>query len=229
MPGLLSSGANLPFSIALVLMLALAALEGISLILGLAASQILDEWLDPLVAEAGTEIDANGAELSEPGIFSQFLGWLHIGQLPLLILLIIFLSAFAVSGLFLQGLLHQFSGFYLPASVASLLVMPATLFSVRWGGGLIARYLPKDESEVVTRASFIGRVATITLGRAGYDSPAQAKLSDQFGQTHYLLVAPDQTDDSFSSGSKVLLVKQEGSIFRAIHNPHDSLIESPNN
>ncbi|MEZ5581571.1 MAG: DUF1449 family protein [Candidatus Competibacteraceae bacterium] len=52
------------------------------------------------------------------------------------------------------------------------------------------------------RNQFIGRVAVITLGTAGYDSPAQAKLRDQHGQTHYIMTAPDQPKNAFPAVRK---------------------------
>ncbi|MEL6964311.1 MAG: OB-fold-containig protein, partial [Pseudomonadota bacterium] len=76
-----------------------------------------------------------------------------------------------------------------------------------------------------TKLSFVGRVATITLGSARLGQPAQAKLQDQHGQTHYVMVEPDRQDITFEQGSRVLLVARARGVFRAIKNKNNALID----
>jgi hypothetical protein len=86
--------------------------------------------------------------------------------------------------------------------------------------------IPKDETEVVSENSFIGRVAVITLGEALRGKPAEAKLTDQFGQDHYLMVEPDQEIETFPQGTEVLIVRRQGAVFTGITNPHPGLSQS---
>ena len=63
----------------------------------------------------------------------------------------------------------------------------------------------------------------IIRGEALAGQPAEAKLQDRFGQTHYLLVEPDDEAGRFVEGDEVLLVQGSGSRFRGIPNPHAAL------
>ena len=213
----LTAGANLPFSIALLLLLALALLEGVGLLLGAGLSHALGHWLPDSV------VDHDPAGLGDHGMLGQLLGWLHIGKVPLLVLLVVFLTAFGLGGLLLQAAAVGLSGRHLPTLAASLLMLAPSLYAVRCSGAALGRVMPADETEAVSSQSFIGRVAVITLGQAGFNSPAQARLHDRYGQSHYVMVAPDAEGERFETGSEVLLVKQEGGLFRAICNPHAAL------
>ena len=46
---------------------------------------------------------------------------------------------------------------------------------------------------------------------------------DQHGQAHYVMVEPDQDEDSFSAGEAVLLVAEAGPNFRVIRNDNPAL------
>jgi hypothetical protein len=86
--------------------------------------------------------------------------------------------------------------------------------------------MPKDETDAVSEQSFIGRVAVITLGNASHGSPAEAKLKDQHGQMHYVMVEPDLPNEAFSQGTAVILVRQKGAHFTAINNTSNVLIDN---
>ena len=46
--------------------------------------------------------------------------------------------------------------------------------------------------------------------------PAEAKLTDIHGKTHYLLIEPDEGEPSMPEGSEVVIIRQQGSVYRAI-------------
>ena len=83
----------------------------------------------------------------------------------------------------------------------------------------------RDETESVSEKTFIGRIAVVTLGKARVGSPAQAKLRDQHGQTHYVMVEPDQPGEEFPAGTDVLLVRQVGAVFKSIRNTRSVLVD----
>ena len=62
------------------------------------------------------------------------------------------------------------------------------------------------------------------MGEARAGKPAQGKLKDHNGLSHYLLIEPDQADVVFRQGDQVLLVSQQGSIFKAIEVTSDALV-----
>lgn len=217
---------NLPFSIALAVMLIIAALEGVSTLLGLGIFGFLDTLLPDLDLEIDADLDINSPDFQHPAPFTKLLAWFRIGQVPAIILLIVFLSSFGLIGLILQSVLTNVIGAMLPALIAAVPVFFLSLPVVRLVGGILARIVPKDETDAVSEKSFIGRIAFITIGRAKAGSPAQAKLKDGKGQTHYIMVEPNEPEDVFEQGSPVLLISQQGAVFRAIQNPSEALTDT---
>lgn len=205
----LTASANLPFTVALMMMVLLAAIELLGLLLGMAASGALDGLLG---LHAG---DADGSELTASSLDKVF-GWLHVGTVPVLILLACFLVSFGGIGLALQALVRNLSGGFLPWYVAVLVAAPLALPCVRVLGAVFARALPHDESQSISQAGLLGREATLVLGSARHRSPAQAKVRDQFGQTHYVMLEPDDPALSFAAGDTVVLVSQHGAVYHAI-------------
>ena len=231
----LSAPQNFPFSVALALMLGLAFLEGVGTLLGLGFSS----FMETLLPEIDSDIDIDGdldAHNAHPGSFdasevpataslSRILSWLRIGKVPVLILLIIFLTSFGLVGLGLQSFLKATIGFMMPAFIVAAAAFFLSMPAVRVLGGAMEYLIPKDETEAVSESSFVGRIATITLGTARSGNPAEAKLTDEHGQIHYLMVEPDEDEAVFPTGENVLLIKRDGAIFRAIINKSDLLVD----
>lgn len=183
----LIDAANLPFAVALVLMLLIGAVEAVGL------------------GGAGVDLDHNGG-----------LDWLGLGRVPLLVVIVVFLALFGVIGLAIQQVAAALTGAPLspwPASVAAgVASLPLTGVSARG----LARFLPRDETTAVALESLIGRVGTITLGAAIQGSPARARVEDRHGQAHYVMVEPDNDGQIFREGESVLLVRQQAQLFRGI-------------
>jgi len=215
---LLGAEGTLPFSVALALMLLLALLEGVGMLLGAGLSSLIDSLLPDI------DLDVDGPDVQSPGPLSALLGWLYIGRVPFLVVLVLGLTFFGISGLVLQSTLQAATGRMLPAWLASIPALGLALPLTRWSASTLARVLPRDETEAVSADSFVGRIATITLGTARPGSPAQARLRDQYGQTHYVLVEP-HGEEPLVQGTQVLLVEQRGSRFAAIVNPNPALTE----
>ena len=216
---MLSATENFPFTLSLAVMLGIALLEGITSLFGAGLSSLLDT----LIPEFDVDIDTSGPEVQSPTPLSRLLGWLRIGQVPILMLLVIFLTAFGLIGLGIQSMSLTTINTFLPPWVASIPAFILALPLVRLLGGLLERFMPKDETEAVSTESFIGRLASITLGTASRGSAAQAKLKDEHGYSHYVMVEPDMDDDEFQQGDEVLLVIKQGTVFRAIKNTNNVL------
>lgn len=198
---------TLPFGVALLIMIGLGVIEGIGIFIAMSPSQIFDHHF----------------ELDHPDIDGP-LGWLHVGRVPILVLLILFLLGFAISGYVIQILCSSLFGGYIPALVATI---PATLIglsTVRGLGGLLALIIPKDETTAVSEQTLIGRAGIVATGTARQGMAAQVKIRDQHGYYHYLMVEPDEAGMEFEEGSEVLIVKKQGAIYRGIPNPHPGLI-----
>lgn len=211
------SEVNFPFAVALTLMLIIALMEGVLLIIGAGLSNFIDSLLPDI------EIDA---DIPQTGI-SRFLSWLRFGRLPALILLVILLTAFGVSGIVMQSLLNSVLGVMMPAVIAIVPALFIALSITRFTAGLMERFLAKDETEAIRTTDFIGHVATVTIGMAVKGSPAEARFQDRFGTTHYLMVEPDGAGE-FHQGDSLLLVAKEGSIYLGI-SPSNNNLKEPGN
>jgi hypothetical protein len=218
---------NWPFVVALGVMLGLAVLEMLILLLGGSLFGFVDDLL-PDSMDGDIDVAAE-AHLSTPdsssGMLDQVLGWFAVGRVPFLVVVIALLTSFGLLGLTLQSVLRQVTGYALPASLAAIPALIGASFTTRWLALRIARIIPNAETSAVSRDSFIGRIATITLGSARSGEPTQARLADAHGQTHYVMVEPDRTSDVLAEGERVLLVSRNNAVFRAIRAESEALLD----
>jgi len=223
----LFSPAAVPFSAALLLMAMLVAAEVLGALIGVMPSAAVDSALPDfdfnadidldLEASAGGPLDADAPQLGDtPGGLSRFLGWLSVGKVPVLVLMMAFLAAFGVLGLAIQSMAASITGFALPFFISVPAAMIGALYPTRWLGRGIAAIFPKEHTEAASAKSFIGRTAVITVGIAKRGLPAEAKLTDQFGQAHYIRVEPDSDNEAFAHGTNVLVISRSGATYRVI-------------
>lgn len=212
---------NMPFTVSLTIMFMIAILEGLTTMIGMGLSSMVESFIPDIGVDLDTDLDH--PDISSQGVLTKTFGWFRIGQVPFLIILIAFLTIFGLAGLIFQSIAFELTGRLLPGLVASALTFTACLPVVRFLTGIIAKILPKDETEAVAEKTFIGRVAVITLGTASKGSPAQAKLKDKFGTTHYLMVEPDQESEKYHQGDHVLVVKQISGGYTVIQNSISAL------
>ena len=158
---------------------------------------------------AGLGFDSQGPE-------ADVLGWLGVGHLPLLMVLVLFLALFGVIGLSIQHFMTSLTGSTLTAwlagPLAAVVAVPLTGLLAR----PLARILPRDETTAINIDSLAGLRAEIVTGRAVPGSPARARVHDYHGQPHYVMVEPDNAGQSFAEGEEIILVRREGNIFKAI-------------
>jgi membrane protein implicated in regulation of membrane protease activity len=176
---------NLPFAVALAVMLMIGVVEA----LGLGAS----------AAHVDLHVDADGGDL---------LAWLGVGRVPLLILLVVFLALFGLSGLLIQQSFGPLSP-WLASGAALVAALPLTGLGARG----LARIMPQDETTAVSLDTLVGKRGEITIGTARRGAAAQARVRDAFGQPHYVMVEPHDEAHPIAEGETVLLVRREGHIF----------------
>jgi len=211
------SPANTPFVISLAVMLAFTVIEVLSASMGMGLSEMVDSMLPEFDANIDIDVDADLSDVSGPtDSLSKLLAWFRIGEVPVIMLFIVFLTGFGISGLTIQYIMVSISGITVPVYIAVILAFLTAMPTVRVCGGLLGKYMPKDETYVVSEDNFIGMVATLTLGHAEAGKPAQAKLMDKHGQTHYILVEPDNSANIFKQGEKGLIVSKNGALFKII-------------
>jgi hypothetical protein len=194
----LGASGNIAFSAAIILM----ALVGVVQAIGL-----------------GGDVDIDGdADL-------DVLSWLGVGRVPLMVLLVVFLAAFGLIGLIGQQLILGATG----ALLSPLIAVPAAGVAALPVTGILARglgrILPRDLTTAIDIDDLAGSGAVIVTGRATRGSPARARVEDRHGQPHYVMAEPDMPDAVLVEGERILLVRREGHVFRAIargdhHLPH---------
>jgi hypothetical protein len=204
---LLTAPETVPFSVAMLLMMGIGAIEGIGIFMAASPSALIEHYFD------FDHPDIDGA-----------LGWLHVGKVPLLVLMVLFLMGFAVAGYLIQVFWHNLFGAYLPSLIAALPAAFAGLGNVRMSGGVLARIIPKDETAAVSEQTLIGRAGVVVTGTARQGMAAEVKVKDQHGNPHYLMLEPDVAGEEFEQGTVVLIVKKQGAFYRGIRNPHPTLI-----
>jgi hypothetical protein len=146
----------------------------------------------------------------------DLLSWLGVGRLPLLMLIVVFLTFFGVGGLILQQAMFDLTGAPLDAWIAVPAVALGSLPLTGLAARGLARILPQDHTTAVPLEALIGKSAQVVTGRATFGSPARARAEDHHGQAHYVMVEPDRSGAVFEEGEQVLLVRREGDLFRAI-------------
>lgn len=190
---------NLPFavSLALMVMLALVQLIGLGHALGGDAHHVDVDHGD---------VDIDGGLLSLIGF----------GRLPLLMWLMLLLALFGLLGLAGQQMLASLFGQsldgWIATPVTALVALPATGLVVR----PLAAILPRDETTAVSIDTLVGREGELVIGTATPGNPARARVLDAHGLAHHVMVEPDGPGQAFIEGERVLLVRREGDLFKAI-------------
>ncbi|WP_343642698.1 YqiJ family protein [Roseateles sp.] len=200
---------NLPFGIGFALIVGIALVEGAGMLISFSPSNLIDHHLPEISGDTGLD---------------RVLGWLHLGKVPALVLLLLFLSGYTVFGYSLQVVMNGLFGGYLPAAAAGVAAVPAGMATVRGLGALIAHIIPQDETSAVSEQSLVGRVGIVVTGAARRGLAAQARVKDAHGRSHYLMVEPDVDDEIFEEGVQVLIVSKAGAFYRCIANPHPTLM-----
>lgn len=206
MQDFLIAQANVPFSIALVIVVMLGVFEIIAMIVGLSIFNALENALS-LDVDIDTSVSVTG--------ITGLLGWLCLNRLPLLIWLVLALSSFAIAGYVLNFISLQISGALLPQLISVPLALVLTCLSSHFVGNGIANLLPKNETSAVSVDALSGCVGTITQGRAVKGMPAEAMVRDAFGQKHYVLVEPEEVGIEFIRGANLVLLAHKGKVWTA--------------
>lgn len=209
---LLLADANIPFSIALALMLIIGLFEGVGAVLGVGLGNLLDS----LVPEFAVNTDFEVADAGSNSALSRLLGWLRVGKVPILMLLVIFLTAFGCVGLALNFAMNSMFGVMLSMVLSIPLAFLVALPFTRWGATGLEAIMPKNETSSISLETLIGREARVTVGQSSTEHAAEARVRDQHGQTHYVMVLAEEGHGPFGPGMPLLIVRREGNRFVVI-------------
>lgn len=226
----LLDGAFAPFSLALALLGGLAVLELLALLLGgsliggdgdagLDAADGADIGGFPDAADLGDLGDLGDVDLADldgadaagsagaADASGSLASWLGLGRMPALIWLAALLMGFGLSGIGLQMVLKSYLGFAAPAWMAGLPAGAFGLWFARGFGGVFARLLPQTETEALSERSLGRRRGVITQGTAAQGRPAEVRVTDGYGNAHYLRAEPFQAGEQLAQGTEVLVMR----------------------
>jgi len=173
------------------------------------------------------DIDGDIAADSNPNIaLSKFFNWIRVKRVPILMLIVIFLTAFGIVGLSIQAAIFNTFGSFWSQWLIAVPTLIISFYMLNLIGGWIAKILPKDETSSISSDELIGHIATITIGKATKGSPAEAKTQDKHGQTHYFMVEPDSETLTFIQGQKILIIAKNETLYIATDEIPDKLIDS---
>lgn len=242
--------ANLPFVLALALMLGLGVVELASLLMGSSFGSLTDSGpdvdvdfdLDPgldvdvhadvdlpdvdlpdmhadINTDVATQLDSHHGIDASGSILQSALAWLHLGRLPLMIIMVLALFSFGGTGLLLQSIFSTSTGHLLPSILASIPAFIVMILFVRFAGLGLLKVMPQDETQAVHSRSFVGKEAMMVIGVATAGRPAQAKVRDEYNQTHYIMVQPRDQGVTLTPGMRILIISKHKNEFKAIVHP----------
>jgi hypothetical protein len=228
----LTAAQNLPFGVALGIVLALLAIEGLGMLFGLGLSGLSDSIFPDFDFDLDLDADLDAdLDISHGFGLGDFLVWLRLGKVPTGILLFLLLASFSIAGYMIQLAALSLFGSMMSASLASLIAFIASIPSLHYSASIVEKIIPQDETDAVSAASFVGRSAEIVLGAARRGHSTQAKLRDENGNTHYVMVEPTEDDGELKVGEEIIITSIEGSLYRArrAKEVHPSEVESDRN
>jgi len=171
-------------------------------LLGGGSQGFLDQFLpDNVGHQAEINLD------SDYSYIAKVFDWLYLGKVPLFVWLIIFLTVYSLSGFFIQGIIFNLTHTMLSGWIISPICFFLCMPLVRQSAKIITKILPQDKTTAIHSDDLIGLTGIIILGEARQSYPAQAKVKDIHGLTHYVLVEPE-IDEVFIEGQAVILTQR---------------------
>ena len=194
-----------PFTLALALLAGLLALE---LGLALVGGSVLGAGAEGPDLDA-PDLDAPDLDgpASGPATPSAAASALGLGRAPFLIWLAALLLGFGAGGLAMQTLVTSTLSAPLPALAAVPLALLPALAAARGLTGLLARLVPGTETQSVPESMLGRREGLVTQGTAARGRPAEVRVTDRHGNTHYLRAEPMQDGATIEQGRRVLVLR----------------------
>lgn len=208
MEGIVQPG-TAPFWIALLTVAGLGIVELVSVLLGVSASGLLDD-----------SFSYHAPGDTEAGLLGSWMSWLNAGGVPLLVLAVILLSVFAVTGFFIQGVASTMLLGPLPLPLAMTGAIAAAIPATRSLSLAVAKVIPRDETNALEQADFLGLTGVVTIGPLDQGKPGTVRVKDRHDNIHFLR-AQAASGHTIDTGAQVLIVDGVDGLFQAIPAPPD--------
>jgi len=209
-----------PFTLSLGLLAGLLVLELVALVLGasvlgqggadLSAPEAPDIPLPDLSQADLAGVDAADLDLGGAPAAPESTGLaavLGLGRMPVLIWAAAALAGFGLSGYLLQSLAQTALGAPLSPWLAALPAAALGLVFARAYGGLLARLIPGTETTVRTNAMLNGKRGTVSQGTARAGLAAEVRVTDAYGNLHFVRAEPLLAGATIPQGTQVLLLR----------------------
>jgi len=209
---------NTYFATLLVVVLCISLLEGIMSVIGFGLSNLIDTVFPDI------DLDIDSIDNSSTNSFTELFGWVNKGKTPVVMFIIIALLTIGLTGLFIQHTMLLITGSQLP----SIIIIPLGTFLgfilTRYVSDFIGKIMPKEETEAVSRDSFIGNIGIVVSNSIHKDLPGEIKVQDIYEKTHYFN-AFTNGEEILSQNEKVLLVGLNDSRtkFEIIKDPNQNI------
>ena len=154
-------------------------------------------------ADLGLDGAPPAAEIAGGGLAAA----LGLGRVPFLIWLAAVLAGFGLSGYLLQSLMAQLFGAPLPAVLAAIPAAALAFGFARLYGRALARLIPRTESSSRTKAMLNRKRGVVSQGTARAGQPAEVRVSDSFGNLHFIRAEPLDRAEAIPPGTEVLVLR----------------------
>ena len=214
-----------PFTLSLALLFGLLGLELVFALLGGTLLGAGGDGLDvpdldgPDIDLDGLDIDLDGLDADldldgpeveptttapEVGGIAAFLGF---GQMPAAIWLASMLMVFGLAGLTLQFLIDGVLGQPISAMAAAIPAAAAAFWVTKRFGGLFARLVPKTETQALSERHLSRKRGVVSQGTAARGRPAEVRVTDRYGNAHYIRAEPLKDETTIPQGTEVLILR----------------------
>jgi hypothetical protein len=221
----------LPFTIALVVVLAILALEIIGFIVGFSSFNDNDVDADfDIDADFDVDVDFDlDADLEvafgdhdvdlniDTPVGSGVWSFLEFGKVPLLVWILSFSGGFAMSGFAIQMLTNSILGFTWWSWIAVAMAIVPTMFIGKFFAQMFALIVPKSTTQAISASQLGGRTGSITVGTADTGNPAPATVKDHNGNTHSIRVVPFKGEPALPQGTEIVVLRgAKDGVFQAM-------------
>ena len=157
------------------------------------------------------DFDTDSPDFDDGPVFYQLLGCAKHKNVPLAIWGVVLRALFAVVGAVLQIMMYDHFGHTMNLFAASVLAaIPAFATAKVITKGLGEKVFV-DSSVAVSKEDLVGCKASITVGEAEVGRPAECKVVDKYGKSHYLMGVPFEVGSTLKTGQGLVVVKVLGS------------------
>jgi hypothetical protein len=208
---------NVPFLIPLIFVLLFVILQliGVGLegldIGGSEADLEVDADVDidvdvDMDVDAEPDIDIDTGDVGGPGFTTSVLGFLNVGRVPLMIILMTWFASWGIVGLICNRIIgSKTMQIFPPWIVASLVAaLVASIVSTKYLAAAFARIFPQSEPATAER-DLIGKVARVTSGRVTSNF-GRAIVPTPDGYRLTVSCRTEKDDEVPVQGDEVLLV-----------------------